>query len=232
MTSIESVAQKGFFIGILALLVEFKIHLFEKSDIVVSGGRLEQAYKHVELIKELSPLLYIEYILMRGLYNFTQKEPSVEIFKELVEVFRFYKTYNKFVKALGIVQIIQNIENCLKYLILLYSISFRIKIDNNLLEFLHITDKNLLNITINDSITIDSIIKSKNFDYLTELNIRTLFKKKIESLLNTQIPNNEEVLNILYPKELGFRELTKADDILDLNAQFNAVFRNAYDLLK
>jgi hypothetical protein len=228
LTTIESVAQKGYFIGMLALLVEFKIHLFEKSDVAVSGGKLEKAYKHVELIKEISPLLYIEYILMRGLYNFTQKEPTVEIFKELVDVFRYIKIFRKFKKGLCLVNSFANMENCLKYLILLYSISFRVKVDDNMLNFLQITDENLLNITVNDSITIDSIIKC-NFNYLNDLNIKGDMKYKI-GLSNIQIPNIDDIFNVLYPKELGFRELTKADDILDLNS--NTIFRNAYGLLK
>lgn len=228
MTTIEAVAQKSFFIGLLTLLVEFKISLFEKSDVSVSGSKLEQAYKHIGLIKEISPLMYIEYILMRGLYNYLYKEPSVEIFKELVEVYRYYKTFKRFKKGLGVIQFLSNVENTLKYLILLYSITFRVKVDENLLDFLSIRDENLVNITINDSYLIDTIIKSKNFDYLNELNIRCMVRKRIESQTNTQSPNNDEILNIIYPRELGYSELT--EDIL--NTLSRDVFRNAYDLLK
>jgi hypothetical protein len=81
---------------------------------------------------------------------------------------------------------------------------------------------------LNDTYLIDSIIKSKNFDYLKELNINSDMKKRFESLNDTKL--SEDILNIIYPKELGFNEMTKPDDIL--NCLSKTIFKNAYDLLK
>ena len=95
MINIESIAQKGFFIGMLAIILEFKVRMLEKNHVEQSGGIIEQSFKHVGLIREISPLLYIEFILMRSLYNFINKDLSSEIFRELIEVYKYFKILKK-----------------------------------------------------------------------------------------------------------------------------------------
>ena len=119
----------------------------------------------------------------------------------------------------------------MKYLVLLYSISFGVIVDSNLLEFLLIKDNNLKSITIRDNIILDAILQSKNFSYINEMDILRKIKKILESLVNTQY-NSNEILPFIYEKEsIGFKDITFKDDILELTAKFNQIFQIPENLL-
>ncbi len=119
----------------------------------------------------------------------------------------------------------------MKYLVLLYSISFGLIIDSNLLEFLNIKDNNLKSITIKDNIILDAVLQSKNFSYINELDILTDMKKKLESLVNVHY-NSYYILSLIYEKEyFEIKDISISDDILELNANFNKAFKIPENLL-
>lgn len=100
MKSIESVAQRGFLMGVMSLLLEYKVKLFEKNmeDAMAIAGLFEKIFNHNGLMKDLSPVVYLEFTLTRAMHNFIYKDLSLNVFKDLLESFKFYKIYRRFKK--------------------------------------------------------------------------------------------------------------------------------------
>ena len=100
MSSIDSSANRYFYIGCLALLLAYKFNNYEKNEII-SGveASIESVFKHIVLLKETSPILYFQFNIVRSVISFLQKE-NVDLAKleELLESFKSLKVYKKFRK--------------------------------------------------------------------------------------------------------------------------------------
>jgi hypothetical protein len=100
MNFIDSTAHRYFYLGCLSLLLAFKINHFEKSEII-SGidASIESVFKHILLIKEISPILYFQFTNVRSLNQFLKSE-NVDVAKleDLLEAFKTLKVYKKFRK--------------------------------------------------------------------------------------------------------------------------------------
>jgi hypothetical protein len=100
MNNIDSTAHKYFYVGCLTLLLAFKFNHFEKSEII-SGvdTSIEGVFKHIQLLKDISTILYFQFTLFRSLNHFLKKEiVEVSVLEELMESFKSLKIYRKFRK--------------------------------------------------------------------------------------------------------------------------------------
>jgi hypothetical protein len=100
MNSIDSTAQRYFYLGCLTLLLAFKFNHFEKSEII-SGveSTLESIFRHIQLLKEISPILYFQSTIVRSLNHFLRKENiDLSILEELLDSYKSLKVYIKFRK--------------------------------------------------------------------------------------------------------------------------------------
>ena len=100
MCTIDSSANRYFFVGCLALLLAYKFNHYEKSEII-SGveASIESVFKHIVLLKETSPILYFQFNIVRSLNHFLVKDKvDLAILEELLESFKSLKIYKKFRK--------------------------------------------------------------------------------------------------------------------------------------
>lgn len=100
MNTVDSTAHKYFYVGCLTLLLAFKINHFEKNEII-SGvdTSLESVFKHIQLVKDISTILYFQFTVIRSINHFLKKENvEVSILVELLEAFKSLKVYRKFRK--------------------------------------------------------------------------------------------------------------------------------------
>lgn len=126
----------------------------------------------------------------------------------------------------------RNYENSTKHLLLIYFVAFKIKIDSNLLSYLLITNDNLLTISINDVIILESLIKSNDFSSFTSLNIDDDFKAKLSTLAgdlkNEALNSNvyDEIFGIIYEKSLfPSTKLARGSNILESCKNFSNMFK-------
>jgi hypothetical protein len=102
ITSIERSNQKNFFIGVLTLLLDYKINQYEKriNEANETKKIIDEVYLHIDLLKELSTVVYFDYCLLRALYGLTGKEKNNnEVFENLMKAFKYYKIYKNFRKG-------------------------------------------------------------------------------------------------------------------------------------
>jgi len=85
MNTIDSTAHKYFYVGCLTLLIAFKFNHFEKSEIISRvDAAIEGVFKHIQLLKDISIILYFQFTLVRSLnYFLKQQSVQVSILKEL-----------------------------------------------------------------------------------------------------------------------------------------------------
>lgn len=108
MSSIEKVNSKSFFLGVVTLILDFKIYQYEngcknnksiKSVAENIEKILDTVSNHIELLKELSTVTYFEYSLIRSLYGFfSDSKIKMSTFENLLEAFKYLKIYKRFRK--------------------------------------------------------------------------------------------------------------------------------------
>jgi len=189
--SIDPSSNRYFYLGCLALLLAYKFNNYEKNEII-SGveASIESVFKHIDLLKETSPILYFQFNIVRSLISFLEKE-NVDLVKleELLESFKSFKVYKKFRKkyfilnkfSVTIVKCLNEFFNVSKYLLLFNFIILGVKIDYNMLQFLEIENENLINLNLKNTIIISSLMNQNNFNILTELGLVEIFRKKVTS---------------------------------------------------
>jgi len=98
--TIETNAHKNFYIGLITLILDFKISRFEKDESRVQEARtiLNGCYSHLNLMKELSTLLYFEFSFLRAYDDLSRNGLDSVVLEELVNSFKYYKSYRHFRK--------------------------------------------------------------------------------------------------------------------------------------
>lgn len=98
MDQVEKSSQKNLFIGLLTLILEFKISKFEQEEDKAKEvqSSLENTYKHVEVLKEMSTVVFFEYSLIRAAFQFSSQNVDTSSFKDLLNAYKHYKSYRKF----------------------------------------------------------------------------------------------------------------------------------------
>jgi hypothetical protein len=92
MQSIEKVAYKPFFIGVLAMLLEFKVQSYEYNpDLSTLAKKLKQLHKHSDLLKEINPLVNIQSTYLTVVYTTITKQEATIALKELIDSFKLLK---------------------------------------------------------------------------------------------------------------------------------------------
>jgi hypothetical protein len=98
LQSIETVANKPFFIGVLALLLEFKVHCYESDPgLDALFKKLKGLNIHIDLLKEISPLAYLQFTFITVVYRTICNYDLLPLLKELIDSFKLLKqiTYLK-----------------------------------------------------------------------------------------------------------------------------------------
>ena len=101
MNQIEPNNLKSFFLGILTLILHFKIENYEKdySPIEEIKSDLNLANNHINLLKDLSTIAYFELTLLSCLFNFSGSlQINNQLFANLLTAFKYFKTYRRFRK--------------------------------------------------------------------------------------------------------------------------------------
>jgi hypothetical protein len=99
MTSLENSNKKNFFLGLLTIILDLKVSLYESEEDRLNEVRksLEIAAKHLTIIKDMSIITYFDFILFRAALNF-QTKVDISHFEDLLHSFKFFRTYRKFRK--------------------------------------------------------------------------------------------------------------------------------------
>lgn len=95
MPTIETSARRCFFIGVLTLIIDFKINQFEAGETSNIISVLNSLNCHSMLLKEISIDLYFDYTLIRSAINFNFDNIVTH---ELLAAYKCFKTYRKFRK--------------------------------------------------------------------------------------------------------------------------------------
>ena len=101
MSQIERNNNKNFFMGVLTLLLDFKINQYEKNfeDAEKAKISINTIFKlHTPLLKELSTVAFFDFTLLRATYNFSGENNNVENLQILLNAFKYYKVYRSFRK--------------------------------------------------------------------------------------------------------------------------------------
>lgn len=87
--------------GVLTLLLDYKINKFEKNleNAEEAKKTIEiVASQHLNLLKELSTVAYFDLTLIKAAYNFFDEKSIVENMKHLLSAYKNYKIYRNFRK--------------------------------------------------------------------------------------------------------------------------------------
>jgi hypothetical protein len=101
MSQIERSNYKNFFMGVLTLLLDFKINQYEKNfeDAQKANISINTVFNlHTSLLKELSTVAFFDFTLLRAAYNFSGENNNVENLQVLLNAFKYYKVYRSFRK--------------------------------------------------------------------------------------------------------------------------------------
>jgi hypothetical protein len=101
MGQIEQSNNKFFFMGVLTLLLDYKINKFEKNLEAAEEAKKTieiVASQHLNLLKELSTVVYFDLTLIRAAYNFSDEKNIIENMQQLLSAFKNYKVYRNFRK--------------------------------------------------------------------------------------------------------------------------------------
>lgn len=101
MKGIESNASKTFVVGLLGLILNYKVNKYENNNEAISSDlvSLDNCYNHLDILKENSPIIYLEYTLVRNVHHLIYDEiVNFELLTSLIDSFKFYKIYRKFRK--------------------------------------------------------------------------------------------------------------------------------------
>lgn len=133
-------------------------------------------------------------------------------------------------------QFFSHFENCAKYLLLLYLVAYGIKIDSNILSFLKISNIDLINLNLQNSILIESLLNSSSFTYLLRSGLLSHIRNEMNKIFQknsskTFLPSEqiEEIYEIIYEKKsfLKFNKSSEvAKDSLNVASDFNSMFKN------
>jgi hypothetical protein len=93
MTTIEKVANKSFFVGLLAVMLEYKVNSFEedKDGLKRSLKNLDNIHGHLALLKETSSLNYIQFVYLYVINHAIADEITTSLVIELLEGYDFYR---------------------------------------------------------------------------------------------------------------------------------------------
>lgn len=123
-------------------------------------------------------------------------------------------------------------QNTAKYLLLLYFIILRIKIDSNILAFLKITDENLVSINLQNLIIIDSFVKSSHFNYLDQLRLTANLKSSLNRILEQgTIPftgevRTNEIMEMIFETNSFLKTTNENTEYLKVTGNFNSMFNS------
>jgi hypothetical protein len=98
MNSIDEAAQKNFIVGILALIISYKVYRFENNieEATTTTQILDNSFKHVHIIKDNSFVIFLHYTLTRSLNNFVYSDNfDKNDFNNLLRAFKLYKIFRK-----------------------------------------------------------------------------------------------------------------------------------------
>jgi len=103
MDIVDPIAHKNFYIGVLALLVDLKFESYEnkKSEKASVLKEFAKCKKHLDLLKQYSPLVSYYIVFFSTIFEFTdlnQEETSIKSLLELFDIFQEFSVYKKFNK--------------------------------------------------------------------------------------------------------------------------------------
>ncbi len=103
MDNVEPVAHKNFYVGVLGLFVEMKFQSYENKKAEKESVLKEfmKCKKHIELLKQFSPLVSYYVIFFSSLFEFndlSKEEISDNTLLELFNAFQEFLVYRKFNK--------------------------------------------------------------------------------------------------------------------------------------
>jgi hypothetical protein len=98
LSTIERTAERSFFIGVLTLLLEFKVNQYEKNEegSTEVKSNLDNIYKHIKLLSIISIIVFLDYTIIRSAYLF--EKVDLVIIKDLLEAYKQFKIFRKFKK--------------------------------------------------------------------------------------------------------------------------------------
>jgi hypothetical protein len=101
--NVEPIAHKNFYVGVLGLFVELKFQSYEnkKAEKELVLKEFIKCKKHIELLKQYSPLVSYYVVFFSTLFEFTdlsKEEISDSTLLELFNAFQEFLVYRKFNK--------------------------------------------------------------------------------------------------------------------------------------
>lgn len=103
MDSVDPIAHKNFYVGVLGLFVDLKFESYENKKEEKESVLREfiKCKKHLELLKQFSPLVSYYVVFFSTLFEFidlSKEEISDKHLMELFNVFQEFLVYRKFNK--------------------------------------------------------------------------------------------------------------------------------------
>jgi hypothetical protein len=231
MSSVDKVVNKAFFVGCSTLLLEFKVYCYENdtSGLAAIAKSFKLIHRHLDILKELSSLSYIQYVYLSTVYNTIHSHDVKESLKELVDCFKSLKQIKQLKKGLYISTYLNTLENTFKNLVLVFYLANNGKVNKNVLAFLNIKTDNLCGATYANTLLLDETFKPANFTHLNNLNLLEALRTRLDK----HERKNEDIGNIIYTdNSFKFEDLKIGDNIIALTKNVDKLFTDVVKLIE
>lgn len=98
MNKIDPIAMNNFFMGLMALMLNYKICRYENE--AEQSEEIEKEFhlvvKHIEDLKNVSDMAYTEFITIHSLINYIKGEDELRSFEDLIKTYKYLKILRRF----------------------------------------------------------------------------------------------------------------------------------------